>query len=63
MAYVWKRACVWYVQFSRREYADSLVLQVCSSLLLMECDVCVVRWTEAVLSEPTVCPCRGGGAT
>ena len=48
-----------------------LVLQVCGSLLLMgmwaiaqtECDVCVVRWTEAVLSEPTVCPCRGGGAT
>ena len=48
-----------------------LVLQVCGSLLLMdvwaiaqtECDVCVVRWTEAMLSEPTVCPCRGGGAT
>ena len=71
MAYVWKRACVWYVQFSRREHADSLVLQVCGSLLLMdvwaiaqtECDVRVVRWTEAVLSEPAVCPCRGGGAT
>jgi hypothetical protein len=35
-AYVWKRARVWYVQFSRREYADSLVLQVCGSLLLMD---------------------------
>jgi hypothetical protein len=40
------------------------VLQVCGSLLLMdvraiaqtECDVCVVRWTEAVLSEPC-CGC------
>ena len=39
------------------------MLQVCGSLLLMdvwgiaqaECDVCVVRWTEAVLSEPTYC--------
>jgi hypothetical protein len=48
------------------------VLQVCGSLLLMdvwaiaqtECDVCVVRWTEAMLSGPkTVCPYRGGGAT
>jgi hypothetical protein len=37
------------------------VLQVCGSLLLMdvwaiaqtECDVCVVRWAEAVLSGPT----------
>jgi hypothetical protein len=38
------------------------VLQVCGSLLLMgvraaiaktACDVCVVRWTEAVPNEPT----------
>jgi hypothetical protein len=47
------------------------MLQVCGSLLLMdvwaiaqtECDVCVVRCTEAMLSGPTACPCRGGGAT
>ena len=44
------------------------MLQVCGSLLLMDvwaiaqtgCGVCVVRWTEAVLSEPTVCPYRQG---
>jgi hypothetical protein len=55
----------------RRAYADSLVLQVCGSLLQMdvwaiaktECDVCVVRWTEAMLSGPAVCPFKGGGAT
>jgi hypothetical protein len=80
----WVRACVrgcvcvWgrvygieRVQFSRRGYADSLVLQVCGSLLLMdvwaiaqtECDVRVVRLTEAMRSGPTVCPYRGGEAT
>jgi hypothetical protein len=66
---MWKRALVQCVQFSRREYADSLVLQVCGSLLLMnvwaivqtECDLCVVRWTDAMLSGPTAFPYRGGG--
>ena len=41
------------------------MLQVCGSLLLMdvwaiaqtECDVCVVRWTEAALSDHAVCTC------
>ena len=43
------------------------MLQVCGSLLLMdvwaiaqtECDVCVVRWTEAMLSEPCCLSVQG----
>jgi hypothetical protein len=39
--------------------AGSLLLMDVGAIAQTECDVCVVRWNEAMLSEPTVCPYRG----